>query len=264
MTRQMDRVFCSVGVEGLRQYHSSCGDHLVHSSEHTLRLGWASQQTEVVPEQDCGVERLARESEVLHRPQLHLLETSSPADLQRQSRDIQPYHIEPFPLKVDCDPSCAAAQVDDATLDESHGFPFNLRPFIKPGKIARAIKGINETVVSLDDVERAAALPGVPHCVTVHVPGDLQGRPCFPSGRLMSIVSSCLGSLTLLGYHPASWRWGIDGLNWLQADLEKRHYFRNRRAHLMEVRPASNPYGPTGQIQVVIEIASLKGQQTVG
>src|SRR5438128_1893901 len=33
MIRQMDRVFCSVGVEGLRQYHSSFGDHLVHPSE---------------------------------------------------------------------------------------------------------------------------------------------------------------------------------------------------------------------------------------
>src|SRR3989475_12680990 len=180
MIRQMDRVFCVIWVEGLCQYQTSLRDRLMQSSEHPLRFCSGSQQTEVVPEQDCGVERVARESEVLHRPQLHLLETSSPADLQRQSRDIQPYHIEPFPLKVDCDPSCAAAQVDYATLDESHGFPFNLRPFIKPGNIARAIKGINETVVSLDDVERPAALPGIPHRVAVHVPSDLQGRPCFP------------------------------------------------------------------------------------
>ena len=70
------------------------------------------------------------------------------------------------------------------TLDGSHGFPFNLRPFIKPGEIARAINGVNETVVSLDDVERPAALPGIPHCVAVHVPGNLQGRPLLPLRRL--------------------------------------------------------------------------------
>jgi hypothetical protein len=94
-------------------------------------LALACQQTEVIAEQEDGVEEIALLERSGDCPDADIGCTTPSRHFDRERRDIDTDHLQAAVLQVEADPACAAPQVEDSPPYEAHRAPLLWPPLPK-------------------------------------------------------------------------------------------------------------------------------------
>jgi hypothetical protein len=158
-----------VGVETLRHDPGARASEAAEAAKHSPCLCPATEEPEVLAEQDDRVERPERVIHVVDREQPCVVHAASVADPDRSGRRVDGHHLESPPLEVERDAASATARVEDAASDVTHGPALDEFPLPERcEEVASRVDG-NEAVVAFDNLECVLAGQSVEQDLAVGV-----------------------------------------------------------------------------------------------
>jgi hypothetical protein len=199
----MGGVVRAVDVSRLGHDAPAVARKAMEAAQQPLGLRRVRDQAEVVSEHDDRVEEAERLVYVVDRAEAYIAHAASAAHLDCAGRDVDADDVLAALLEVEADSPAAATDVERATADEAHRLSFHCRPTAEGCEVeARANGRVDEAVIPLDDLERAAAFQrGQEHLpvavlTLLHAISDSTvGSPRRRGGRSSRHVQSC-GSLS--------------------------------------------------------------------